>query len=169
MNSASTSVTRRSEPKRNPSFSMCLKISNAIFHTFAPITPARSASVRSPFLRHRVLTSAIVGRLLMMAMASGRCLRVSDDKSGAGHVRIGYGAGKRHRSLRGQGVREGVAVAGTAGKTRRTRGPVPPRDHGAGRLGDGEKLPARSPVDARGRRAGPCAGAARAGLHVLPG
>ena len=71
MNSAITSVTNRSEPKRNSSFSMCLKISSEIFQTFAPITPARSARVRAPFLRQRVLTSATEGRLLMMAMAAG--------------------------------------------------------------------------------------------------
>ena len=72
MHSASTSVTIRSEAKRNPSFSMWRKISTATFQTFAPITPARSASVRGPFLRQRVFTSAIVGWVLMMAMADVR-------------------------------------------------------------------------------------------------
>ena len=71
MNSVSTPVTSRSEPNRKPSFSMCLKISSESFHRLAPITPARSASVRAPFLRQRVLTSATEGRLLMMAMGAG--------------------------------------------------------------------------------------------------
>jgi hypothetical protein len=47
---------------------MCLKISREIFQTFAPITLARSASVRAPFLRQRVLASRMFGRLLMIAM-----------------------------------------------------------------------------------------------------
>src|SRR3990167_8325643 len=133
MNSASTSVTRRSEPKRKPSFSMCLKISSESFQTFAPITPARSARLRAPFLRQRVLTSAIEGRLLMMGMS-----RIID--AGARHVRTGYGTGERHCRLRGEGIRAGHAAAAAAGGTRRSPGAVPRGDHGPGGAGHGEEL-----------------------------
>ena len=69
MNSVMMAVTCRSAPKRKPSFSRCLKISTEIRQMFAPMTPARSSTVRGVFLlRQRVLMSPIDGRVLRIAM-----------------------------------------------------------------------------------------------------